>query len=740
MQSGQLLRETPDAGWAPYSASMESGVLTLPGSTPESLDVSKALVVAPLPGNYHGQPHCVKVCLCVFVGQEKSLFMSECSLTTFSPPAPPLPVPPKIVSREGVWVLGAPTGQERDSWVVAMKSAASSPVAPADSRSRVASAGAANRPSSVGYGTIPTIPQAAVAPPAPSGANVATGMYGRMSAVADAVAEPQTYGKLPEAPRRAEQSYGKIPAPGTRPQRPTSTGVSRIDPPRRAAPARPKPRSFGAVKRGVPPRVPPKRAAPGGPVIGQVRRPSASVGARSADTPHGLAGAFKPAPAAGDYDSLPTDQIRQRLAARPSTRGPAYAGVPSPKMGRRAVSSRAIAPPMSPRGASRVSSDSTYAQLPEPGRVRAASMRALSGGPAPPPKRGSAAALHYSDIPTSLEHVKAMPVPKSMQGPKPSSTATAPSMTRSRIATDVGKLESETEMAEHCLSLLHDSTDLLKETREFVRCAEFLSGSKAGNPRHVFLFTDIIVVTTTRPGKNRGDPIAFKPERVLELERMTMTPPGVGADPRLVFDTVTDGVPFEFLAQNGHAALELRELWVLDVEKLIATQQRRDQSSTGPSLPQLDREKPEAALDAILLTAGLNVFFRAFLERSLNSENLLFFLEVYEFRNTAADWGVSQRATSIWTNFVAPNAPIEINIDSRQRGEVEAEMNAPTRFVFDAVHTGVWRLLVDTIPNFFSSPEFARAQSGEAVPDLPDDNYLGYDFTGLLHRYVQGST
>lgn len=70
------------------------------------------------------------------------------------------------------------------------------------------------------------------------------------------------------------------------------------------------------------------------------------------------------------------------------------------------------------------------------------------------------------------------------------------------------------------------------------------------------------------------------------------------------------------------------------------------------------------------------------------------------------------------SEFLAPGAPCEINIDGKTMEKVQQEMKNPTRFTFDAAQEHVYTLLLkkDCYPRFIRSEHYKNLLAAGIQP------------------------
>ncbi|XP_067829227.1 regulator of G-protein signaling 4-like isoform X1 [Heptranchias perlo] len=99
--------------------------------------------------------------------------------------------------------------------------------------------------------------------------------------------------------------------------------------------------------------------------------------------------------------------------------------------------------------------------------------------------------------------------------------------------------------------------------------------------------------------------------------------------------------------------------------------------------------------------------FRAFLRSEFSEENIDFWLACEEYRNTKAGPKLTLKAQKIYNEFVAVQAPKEVNLDSHSRESVLQNMTNPSLSCFDPAQKRIYGLMEkDSFPRFLKSQFF----------------------------------
>ncbi|KAF0037713.1 hypothetical protein F2P81_010587 [Scophthalmus maximus] len=107
-------------------------------------------------------------------------------------------------------------------------------------------------------------------------------------------------------------------------------------------------------------------------------------------------------------------------------------------------------------------------------------------------------------------------------------------------------------------------------------------------------------------------------------------------------------------------------------------------------------------------SGGLHVF-RGFLRSEFSEENLEFWL-------ACEDYGVSRsnlqktKASSIYSQFINPDAPKEVNLDAETREALLSVMDSPCADTFKEAQQKIYNLMAkDSFPRFLRSHQCIEA-------------------------------
>ncbi|XP_061094892.1 regulator of G-protein signaling 5-like [Conger conger] len=100
---------------------------------------------------------------------------------------------------------------------------------------------------------------------------------------------------------------------------------------------------------------------------------------------------------------------------------------------------------------------------------------------------------------------------------------------------------------------------------------------------------------------------------------------------------------------------------------------------------------------------GLSAF-RDFLKAEFSEENIAFYLACEEYRGIKSSATLSAKAKTIYDEFIAGNAPKEVNIDHETRCATKCNLEQPTLTCFDSAQQKIYTLMEkDCYPRFLSS-------------------------------------
>uniref|UniRef100_A0A667ZW33 Si:ch211-196h16.12 n=1 Tax=Myripristis murdjan TaxID=586833 RepID=A0A667ZW33_9TELE len=120
-------------------------------------------------------------------------------------------------------------------------------------------------------------------------------------------------------------------------------------------------------------------------------------------------------------------------------------------------------------------------------------------------------------------------------------------------------------------------------------------------------------------------------------------------------------------------------------------------------------EKVLQDLESLLNSkSGLQVF-RWFLRSEFSEENLEFWLACEEYRLSPSHVQKA-KASSIYSQFICPDAPQEVNLDAETREALLSVMDRPSVDTFTPAQQTIYSLMAkDSFPRFLRSPHRIEA-------------------------------
>jgi len=147
-----------------------------------------------------------------------------------------------------------------------------------------------------------------------------------------------------------------------------------------------------------------------------------------------------------------------------------------------------------------------------------------------------------------------------------------------------------------------------------------------------------------------------------------------------------------------------------DMKEKFAFLRRRH---TDTALSSKDGKLPRPSTDTVLSWSksfdtllqdkyGLDLF-REFLRTEFSEENIEFWISCEEYKTIKSN-KLTARAQQIYTDFVAIQAPREINLDSKTRESTGVAMSSPDRTTFEVAQKRIQALMdKDSYPRFLRS-------------------------------------
>ncbi|XP_028656172.1 regulator of G-protein signaling 1-like [Erpetoichthys calabaricus] len=165
--------------------------------------------------------------------------------------------------------------------------------------------------------------------------------------------------------------------------------------------------------------------------------------------------------------------------------------------------------------------------------------------------------------------------------------------------------------------------------------------------------------------------------------------------------------------QNLHASMET-DLDTVDgnrkekksrlafLKKLSEVGMASSSSELRPSPEEV--KKWSESLDHLLCHRYGVAAFRAFLKSEFSDENLGFWLDCEDYKQTKSSSQLARKAKKIYNQYIIPQAPTEVNLDSKTREDTSQHIHHPTHTTFDQAQKRVYGLMEkDSYPRFLRS-------------------------------------
>ncbi|XP_070506704.1 uncharacterized protein [Chironomus tepperi] len=109
--------------------------------------------------------------------------------------------------------------------------------------------------------------------------------------------------------------------------------------------------------------------------------------------------------------------------------------------------------------------------------------------------------------------------------------------------------------------------------------------------------------------------------------------------------------------------------------------------------------------------------FTTYLRKEYSHENIRFWSAVTDLRRSSHSQ-IARKAREIYSEFLEPGAPCEINIDGKTMEKVQQGLKAPSRFTFDVAAEHVYTLLLkkDCYPRFIRSEQYKNLLANAIQP------------------------
>jgi len=178
------------------------------------------------------------------------------------------------------------------------------------------------------------------------------------------------------------------------------------------------------------------------------------------------------------------------------------------------------------------------------------------------------------------------------------------------------------------------------------------------------------------------------------------------------FQLNLDNITYNFVPLDPNPEY-IRAKWFKDIKQLVKTRSLPSNKRRGSApeelvlienSPVVEPLDPAKVLLNIISDKELALFFREFMHKHYNNENLSFYLEVEELKSRTSDWQVSQKAQQIYDTYFTVGSEFEININFKLRRDLDNMLANPHRNMFDEIQKSVWEVMcIDSLPKFLAS-------------------------------------
>ncbi|ELR19940.1 regulator of g protein signaling domain containing protein [Acanthamoeba castellanii str. Neff] len=139
--------------------------------------------------------------------------------------------------------------------------------------------------------------------------------------------------------------------------------------------------------------------------------------------------------------------------------------------------------------------------------------------------------------------------------------------------------------------------------------------------------------------------------------------------------------------------------------------------------PSFLRQASPITLEQVLRNTSMRRIFHHHVEKTFCAENIEFYVAVHRYKNlfpNAMQEGamdtIKQSAEHIYSTFMAPEAPKQINVDVTMGRNVKAKLDNPTKEMFDESQRAIQELVhCSILPKFYQSTEFRTTAEFEEV-------------------------
>eukprot|EP01102_Stenamoeba_stenopodia_P006260 TRINITY_DN1713_c0_g1_i1.p1 TRINITY_DN1713_c0_g1~~TRINITY_DN1713_c0_g1_i1.p1 ORF type:complete len:204 (-),score=44.64 TRINITY_DN1713_c0_g1_i1:250-861(-) len=121
-----------------------------------------------------------------------------------------------------------------------------------------------------------------------------------------------------------------------------------------------------------------------------------------------------------------------------------------------------------------------------------------------------------------------------------------------------------------------------------------------------------------------------------------------------------------------------------------------------------------AAFVSCLKDKDMCLLFWDFLCQNRSSENLIFWIEIENYRSIQGKQEMISKAREIQNDYLLPASSKEINIDDELVAAIKAKINNPDEKLFDAAQHWIFTLMwQDSWPKFVKTDAYKQAMEGD---------------------------
>eukprot|EP01103_Thecamoeba_quadrilineata_P008673 TRINITY_DN18403_c0_g1_i1.p1 TRINITY_DN18403_c0_g1~~TRINITY_DN18403_c0_g1_i1.p1 ORF type:complete len:562 (+),score=108.44 TRINITY_DN18403_c0_g1_i1:83-1768(+) len=124
--------------------------------------------------------------------------------------------------------------------------------------------------------------------------------------------------------------------------------------------------------------------------------------------------------------------------------------------------------------------------------------------------------------------------------------------------------------------------------------------------------------------------------------------------------------------------------------------------------PEEEEEDTSSRLFSLLKDSNVALVFDRFLGQADRTDDLVFVLEVEDYRTLATEENVKARADAIYQRFFSSQAKIQF--EEKQAEDIKAVISSPDKNTFDSVQKAVIANLEEMLPRFYESEPYRKCK------------------------------